>query len=1007
MKAREVPNTSFALYCRSKGIEPPGQYRKVQPNMAASLSSASKYDKVQPFVDEAAFLLSGEWTKNHFKPFMGGSGVVSEELALAEMDKTTSAGYPWNLTFMNKTEFLEDPVARRVLSEYWERISLPNNKIVPIWTCSQKVELRPVEKILLNKIRTFTAAPVEHTVCANRLFLDMNNRFYRNANRTWSVVGMSKFLRGWDNLYHRLDVHPNAFALDESEYDSSLFARIMRECGEIRYSFLAHDYRTSENLERVAQIYDAIVNSVVLLENGDLVQKHTGNPSGSSNTIVDNTICLFRLKAYAWIRRCEKLGFEASYATFISFVEAALCGDDNTFTVSDEVVAWFNARSISEEWSLLGITTTSDNYASRKLSDVDFLSQGFRYDEKLEIWMPVPDTNKILCSVMWGSSVDDVRWHLLRACALRMDSYGNLECRKTLDEYIDFLNTRYSEQMSGSIQVGRSLNIPMKLIRTVWKSDTFLDALYSGRESGGLHKDLYTTLKEVDLIIDLEYTMGKSGIKKGATKNSGHKTKAKSMEILKSLTKPSQAPAGLKKAIQAVAKAEARKAEAKGYAPGLLGGIGGAVGSWFGGSTGSGLGSSVGNWLGKITGMGAYKVRSNTLMGGNVPTFGSGAGCTMCHREYLGDVTGSVAFTNTTYNLNPGLTGTTTGSGSQNGMFPWLSLCAAQFEEYQLLGMMIEFKSTSAVALNSTNTALGTVILATDYDTYDTAFTNKQQMEAYEFSSSAPPSQSQLHPIECDPKKNVMQNLYIRSAANPTGSDLRFYDVGVFQLATVGMQAAAVIGELWVTYHVKFMKPKLPTPIGQNLLCARYPGTASTTAGGLGNTIVATGSTVVCGRTGNTVTGIPAGRWLAVFQAVSTVASGTLITSAWVPAASTNCTAVAVYSTPLGTTQSSVNALDNNNCIAPLVFDCTGNGTITCLGLVASSTTGLSVCVQLSQISSGLTLMEGTKTLSERVEELEQMMKLSTPLSTPCNEVEELTQSVHLSREEVRRLLSK
>lgn len=260
------------------------------------------------------------------------------------------------------------------------------------------------------------------------------------------------------------------------------------------------------------------------------------------------------------------------------------------------------------------------------------------------------------------------------------------------------------------------------------------------------------------------------------------------------------------------------QAASRGIMPGLLGSVGRAVGSMFG-PIGGKYGQMGGDWLGKVTGMGAYQVSENSLLTGNVPTFGNGGGTIVAHREYIGDVTGSTGFVNTAYPLNPGLA----------SLFPWLSLSAAQFEEYELLGMLVEFKSTSAVALNSTNTALGTVIMATDYDSYDTTFTTKQQMEAYQFSTSAPPSQSQLHPIECKPKMNVLGTKYLRHGAPPTGADLRFYDVGTFQLATVGMQAAAVIGELWVTYHVRFTKPKIPTPLGANFLGGTATRTQNTT----------------------------------------------------------------------------------------------------------------------------------------------------------------------------------
>jgi len=258
--------------------------------------------------------------------------------------------------------------------------------------------------------------------------------------------------------------------------------------------------------------------------------------------------------------------------------------------------------------------------------------------------------------------------------------------------------------------------------------------------------------------------------------------------------------------------------ESKGYAPGLLGGIGSTVGSFFGGGPGGSLGKMAGDWLGKITGMGAYTVNSNSLMtDAGPPVFSSKAGSTrLRHREFISDISGSTAFTVNSLILNPGATNT----------FPWLSQIAQNFETYRLHGMVFEFKSTSADALNSTNTALGTFVMATSYDVLDAIFVNKQQMEAYEFSCSTRPSASAVHPIECDPAQNVLKELYIfpgiqgpttGAGANivqslPPSADPRFYNVGNFCYATVGMQATSVIGELWVSYDVELFKPKLPLP---------------------------------------------------------------------------------------------------------------------------------------------------------------------------------------------------
>lgn len=70
------------------------------------------------------------------------------------------------------------------------------------------------------------------------------------------------------------------------------------------------------------------------------------------------------------------------------------------------------------------------------------------------------------------------------------------------------------------------------------------------------------------------------------------------------------------------------------------------------------------------------------------------------NREYIMDiVSGSSAnsFNYNTFDLNPGSSVT----------FPWLNRIAQNFESYRFHGLVFEFKSMSADALNSTNTALG------------------------------------------------------------------------------------------------------------------------------------------------------------------------------------------------------------------------------------------------------------------------------------------------------------
>lgn len=479
-------------------------YRMVVPRLEYGFKSVSKYDKAQPQLDRKAWNLAGEWTIAHFSPYVMGSKIVDEEVVIRECDKSTSSGYPWNLSFPKKKDFFESGPTH-VLPAFWNELGqIDEMKMMPIWVCAQKRELRLSEKLDDGKVRTFTASPIEHALSLARLCLDFNNKFYATAGKHWSFVGSSPFLRGWHNLYLRLSKHPNAFELDESEYDSSLFREAMFGQRDIRWEMMRQsDKENPENKRRLWRLYDHIVDSVIVLENGELIMKHTGNPSGSANTIVDNTMILFRLFAYAWIiqaRRFKVMNQVAvdamrdadpelrnydlptfgEYSDFMEHVEAALNGDDNTFTVSDFVREWFNPKTIREIWSGIGITTKTPCDEPRKLEECQFLSHGFVKIGGL--WLPCPDTDRVLCSLEHASPKDDPRWHLMRAHALRMSSWANTECRQIIQSFIEYLRNdpEWSSKLHGEID-----GMDMKTIDRGWKMNRYIWGLYSGYESDG------------------------------------------------------------------------------------------------------------------------------------------------------------------------------------------------------------------------------------------------------------------------------------------------------------------------------------------------------------------------------------------------------------------------------------------------------------------------------------------------------------------------------------------
>lgn len=171
------------------------------------------------------------------------------------------------------------------------------------------------------------------------------------------------------------------------------------------------------------------------------------------------------------------------------------------------------------------------------------------------------------------------------------------------------------------------------------------------------------------------------------------------------------------------------------------------------------------------------------------------------HREFISDIVSSIAFASSVFTLNPGLP----------VGFPWLSRVAQNFESWKPRGMLVEYRTTSSDTLLAANPALGSVVIATQYNTLASDFVNKQAMENYEGATSCKPSVSMIHLIETGRAQTLIDHMDIRSAPVPANADARLYDLGKVQVSTVGSQAAGnIIGELWISYEVELMNPRIP-----------------------------------------------------------------------------------------------------------------------------------------------------------------------------------------------------
>jgi hypothetical protein len=137
--------------------------------------------------------------------------------------------------------------------------------------------------------------------------------------------------------------------------------------------------------------------------------------------------------------------------------------------------------------------------------------------------------------------------------------------------------------------------------------------------------------------------------------------------------------------------------------------------------------------------------------------------------------------------------------------------------------------------------------MSTQYNSTAAAFTDKLHQENYEFACSGVPFQAMLHPVECATSQTSIEELYIRNTQLSNSYDPRLYDLGEFQLSTVGMQSGVTtIGELWATYDIEFFKPKLNLGPQDSSLHAIFTTTSGSNpfSGAAINMYVAPGSTI-------------------------------------------------------------------------------------------------------------------------------------------------------------------
>ncbi len=281
-------------------------------------------------------------------------------------------------------------------------------------------------------------------------------------------------------------------------------------------------------------------------------------------------------------------------------------------------------------------------------------------------------------------------------------------------------------------------------------------------------------------------------------------------------------PKKLKEAVVAVVTANRKKkgkkkSGAARAAGGQMRGRGAYTWAEGGANIGGVLGAGLDSVWKSITGRGSYKIKQNALMEntpqGPVPKFDASDGFVYSHSERFAAVFGTTAFTQFIYPLN----------FTNAQLMPFLVQLAMAFEEAEVMGFLVYFKSTSGSV--TTSQGLGAVYFGANYDPRDQGFANSTAMMASEFSTETVPDKDCIFFIECARDRNVLVRLYSPFDANEYGTPTVISTINSFTtsnpvndrftthcnivIATQGNPTTNQLGELFVSAKIRFAKPRL------------------------------------------------------------------------------------------------------------------------------------------------------------------------------------------------------
>jgi len=400
------------------------------------------------------------------------------------MDLSTSAGYPLCQT------------GKKSKSDYIKRDSSGNvtyiaAALADAYNKSHKTRLNrqrpPVvfmdflkdERLKPGKdTRLINGSPLDYTLEVRRYFLDFLSAFQARRFNNFIAIGMNVHGPDTSQLVNTLLKKGDHFICgDYSAFGPTLDPGAVAEFASLTNSW--YDQYVPENTDldnaiRTGLILDGA--NAMHVAHDHVYQTLCGSPSGSPLTAPLNTYVNLRYMCRAWLHLTKPYHALNNLASFRDLVGIVAYGDDIIMSTSASVASFFNNETLSDYFSLLGITYTDATKTGTEkfctLEKATFLKCNFLpHPTRKGQWLAALDWKCVEETPAWVRKSPDLTSATLQNCnAALLNAHGHGPLK-----YQDLL---------GKVQTSlKALNIPFSAQTWTSLDDNFFDTLTVGYTS--------------------------------------------------------------------------------------------------------------------------------------------------------------------------------------------------------------------------------------------------------------------------------------------------------------------------------------------------------------------------------------------------------------------------------------------------------------------------------------------------------------------------------------------